>query len=61
MPKHNALTRVLAASRIIGIRAVLVHALDEEASKFWRDHEFIECAVDSRTFYLPVETIADAL
>lgn len=57
----DALTRVLSASQIIGIRAVLVHALDEEASKFWRENEFIECPVDSRTFYLPIETIANAL
>jgi GNAT superfamily N-acetyltransferase len=58
---QDALNRILAASRVIGIRAVLVHALDEEAAEFWRDHEFMECPIGSGTFYLPVETIADAI
>ncbi len=58
---RDALTRILAASQIVGIRAVLVHALDDEAVSFWKEHEFIECPIDSRTFYLPVETIADAI
>jgi GNAT superfamily N-acetyltransferase len=58
---QDALSRILAASRIIGIRAVLVHALDEEAAKFWQAHEFMECPIGSGTFYLAVETIADAI
>jgi predicted GNAT family N-acyltransferase len=58
---HDALSRILSAAEIIGIRAVLVHALDEEATAFWRAHEFIECPIGSRTFYLPIETIVDAL
>lgn len=58
---QDALTRVLAASQIIGVRAILVHALDDEAVRFWKAHEFIECPIDSRTFYLPIETIANAI
>ena len=58
---QDALRRVLAASRIVGLRAVLVHALDDAAAKFWQDHEFIECPIASRTFYLPIETIVDAI
>jgi GNAT superfamily N-acetyltransferase len=58
---QDALRRILAASQIIGVRAVLVHALDDDAVRFWKDHEFIECPIDSRTFYLPIETIADAI
>jgi hypothetical protein len=57
----DALVRILAASQIIGVRAVLVHALDEEAARFWTDHEFLECPIGSKTFYLPIETIADAV
>src|SRR5262249_59753259 len=37
---QDALTRILSASRIVGVRAVLVHALDEEAAAFWKDNEF---------------------
>jgi hypothetical protein len=51
----------LAASKIIGMRAVLVHAIDDEAAKFWKENEFIESPLGSRTFYLPVETIVSAL
>ena len=58
---QDALRRILAASQIIGVRAVLVHALDDEAAKFWTDHEFIESPIGSRTFYLPIETIAAAI
>ena len=58
---QDALRRILAASRIIGVRAVLVHAVDEAAARFWTDCDFIECPIGSRTFYLPVETIADAV
>ena len=58
---QDALRRILAASQIIGVRAVLVHALDDEAARFWRGQEFIECPVSARTVYLPIETIADAI
>jgi hypothetical protein len=58
---QDALTRIVCAGEIIGVRAVLVHALDEEAAAFWKTHEFIECPVGSRTFYLALETVAAAL
>ena len=58
---QDAMTRILSASTTVGVRAVLVHALDEEAAKFWKEWEFIECPIGSKTFYLPIETIADAL
>jgi hypothetical protein len=58
---QDALTRILSASRVVGIRAVLVHALDDEAANFWKGNEFVECPVGSRAFYLSVDTIADAL
>lgn len=58
---QDALRRILAASRVIGIRAVLVHALDEAAAGFWRSQDFIESPVGSGAFHLPIETIADAL
>lgn len=58
---QDALVRILSASMAIGVRCVLVHAIDDKASKFWSDHEFIESPVGSRTFYLPIETIVDGL
>jgi GNAT superfamily N-acetyltransferase len=58
---QDALRRILAAAQIIGIRAVLVHALDEDAAAFWRSQDFIASPVGSGTFFLPLETIAGAL
>lgn len=58
---QDALRRIVSASEIIGVRCVLVHAIDGNAAKFWKDNEFIEYPDGSRTFFMPVETIIDAL
>jgi hypothetical protein len=58
---QHALGRIVQASETIGVRCVLVHALDEKASKFWKQNEFIESPIGSRTFFLPIETIIDGL
>ncbi len=58
---QDALRRIVTASATIGIRCVLVHAIDEQAAKFWTDHEFIESPMGSRTFFMPIETIMDSL
>lgn len=58
---QDALTRVALASQTIGIRCVLAHAIDDKAARFWKDNEFIESPLGSRTFYLPIETIIDGL
>jgi predicted amidohydrolase len=57
---QDALARIVAAAEIIGVRAVLVHALDEHAAAFWKANEFIESPIGSGTFYLPIETIKAA-
>ena len=57
----DALRRVVAASQIIGIAVVLVHAKDEAAKRFYLScAEFIEYPADSRVLFLPVETVAAA-
>jgi GNAT superfamily N-acetyltransferase len=58
---QHALSRIVHASETIGVRCVLVHAIDEKAAKFWKENEFIESRVDPRTFFLPIETIVDGL
>lgn len=58
---HDALTRIASAAEIIGVRAVLVHALDDTAAAFWKKHGFIECPLGSKIFYLPLDTIAEAM
>src|SRR5262249_38330992 len=57
----DALRRIAVASRSIGIGAVLVHAKDDAARRFYlRCAEFIEYPEDSRTLFLPIETVVVA-
>lgn len=57
----NALRRIAVASQSIGIAAVLVQAKDEAAKRFYlRCAEFIEYPADSRTLFLPIETVISA-
>ncbi len=57
----DALRRIAVASQSIGIGAVLVHAKDDASRRFYlRCAEFIEYPEDSRTLFLPIETIVAA-
>lgn len=39
----DALLRIEQAANILGIRAVLVHAIDDSARDFYKQYEFEEC------------------
>lgn len=57
----DALRRIAIASQSIGIGAVLVHAKDDAAMRFYMNcAEFIEYPADSRTLFLPIETVIAA-
>lgn len=57
----DALRRIAVASQSIGIGAVLVHAKDQAAKEFYMAcAEFIEYPADSRTLFLPIETVIAA-
>ncbi len=57
----DALRRIAAVSRSIGIAAVLVQAKDEDARRFYMAcAEFVEFPGESRTLFLPVETLVAA-
>jgi GNAT superfamily N-acetyltransferase len=57
----DALRRIAVASQSIGMGAVMVHAKDEAAKRFYmRCAEFIEYPEDSRTLFLPIETVVAA-
>jgi len=47
----------LASSEIGGIRAILVHAISEEAKRFYQRYGFGESPVDPMTLMM---TVADA-
>lgn len=54
----DALRRIALASQSIGIGAVMVQAKDEAAKRFYLKYaEFIEYPQDSRTLFLPIETV----
>ena len=58
----DALRRIAIASQSIGIGAVLIHAKSERAKRFYlRCAEFVEYPADSRTLFLPTETLLAAL
>jgi hypothetical protein len=57
----DALTRIVSVSETIGVRCVLVHAIDDEASAYWRALEFQEYPDGSRTFFMAIDTVIDAL
>lgn len=57
----DALRRIAVASQSIGIGAVLVQAKDESAKSFYLAcAEFVEHPADSRTLFLPIETVIAA-
>lgn len=57
----DALRRIAAASQTIGIGAVLVQAKDEAAKRFYLAcAEFQEFPAESRTLFLPIETVVAA-
>ena len=58
----DALRRIAVASQTIGIGAVLVQAKNDAAKQFYlKQAEFMEYPADSRTLFLPIETIIAAL
>lgn len=54
----DALRRIAAASHSLGIAAVLIHAKDEQARRFYQAcAEFIAYPADGLTLFLPIETV----
>jgi GNAT superfamily N-acetyltransferase len=51
----DALQRCLAASEIAGARAVVAHAIDDEAVAFYRHHGFLPSPIGERLMVLPIE------
>jgi len=53
----DALRRCAAASEIVGARAVIVHAIDEQAAAFYARHGFIPSLLGELVMLLPIEAI----
>lgn len=57
----NALMSVVSAAQLVAFRAVVVHALDEDAEKFYKRHGFQETKNMERRLILPAKDIVASL
>ncbi len=55
---RDALSRTLSAADAIGIRVLLVHALDDDARRFYLEHGFERSPTDSLQLMLLIKDIA---
>lgn len=58
---RDALIRTLQASEIVGVAALLAHALSEDAKRFYRSRGFVESPVKPMTMCLMLESVRRAL
>lgn len=58
---RDAILRTLQASKIAGIKAILVHAISEDAKQFYLRHGFVESPFAAMTLYLALDTARHAL
>ncbi|MGH2562131.1 MAG: GNAT family N-acetyltransferase [Thermomicrobiales bacterium] len=58
---RDAVLRVLHAAEIAGIKAILVHAISDEAKAFYRSRGFLESPVEPMTLCLVLGTARQAL
>lgn len=58
---RDAILRVLQAADVVGVRAILVHAISEDVRRFYLNHGFIESPLDPMTLCLPLLTARRAL
>ncbi|MBD2500738.1 GNAT family N-acetyltransferase [Anabaena azotica] len=54
---RDAITRIVSASQIVGIRCVLVHAKDEEAKEFYLKRKFQPSPIEPLTLMIPLKDI----
>lgn len=57
---HDALARTLQAADIAGIRAVIVHAKDDDARRFYEHFDFDPSPTDSYHLYLLIKDLRKA-
>lgn len=57
----DAVRRCCAAADIAGARAILAHAIDDDAVGFYLRHGFVQSTLGERVMLLPIETARAAL
>lgn len=58
---REAMQRTAEASQIAGLRALIVHAIDDEAVGFYAKYGFQVFPAGSKTMFLPIETLRQAI
>jgi len=58
---RDALLRTLSAADIAGIRAILLHAVNEDAKRFYLHHGFAESPVDPMTMMITLADVEKAI
>jgi GNAT superfamily N-acetyltransferase len=58
---REALLRTMQAAELGGIRAILVHAISEEAKRFYERHGFVESPIDPMTLMIAIADATRAL
>ncbi len=57
----DALRRAVGAAELVGIRAVVVHALDDEAARFYEHFSFAPLGDEPRTLMVPLAAVRAVL
>jgi len=60
-PSQHALLRILSVSTNVGIRAILVHAISEDAKRFYLGYGFEVSPIDPMTLMLLTRHIEELL
>jgi ribosomal protein S18 acetylase RimI-like enzyme len=58
---REAMQRTVQASQIAGLRALIVHAIDDDAVGFYAKYGFQVFPAGTRTLFLPIETLRAAI
>lgn len=58
---RDAILRTLQAADIGGIRALLVHALDDQAARFYQHHGFMPSPIDPATLMITLKDARKAI
>ena len=58
---RDAVLRSLKAAEIAGIRAILVHAIDDNAAAFYRRNGFMPSPIDPLVLMMPMSAVRAAL
>lgn len=57
----DGVRRCLEVSEIAGVRAIVTHAIDEDAIRFYLHHGFLRCPLGERVMLLPIEAARAAI